>query len=132
MIEKRVICAVILRQGRVLIAHRAPQQKHGGMWEFPGGKVEAGESDAQCLARELAEEFDISGAVGAYICDSVCEYPELDLKITLCAYLFDWTGGTFHLHVHDQIAWADAAALRAAQMTAADVPIAQKLIKILL
>lgn len=131
MTEKRVICAAILHEGRVLIARRAPQQKHAGMWEFPGGKVEAGESNAQCLARELQEEFGISGTVGAHVCDSVCEYPELALKITLCAYCFHWTGGTFQLRVHDQIAWADAAALRAAKLTAADVPIAQKLIEML-
>lgn len=124
MTVKRVICAVIVRDGRVLLARRAPGQKHEGLWEFPGGKVEAGETDAACLERELQEEFGVAGRTGAHLCDSVCAYPELDLQITLCAYFFDWQAGEFQLRVHDQIQWADAQALKAARLTAADVQIA--------
>ena len=124
MTAKRVICAAICRDGRVLLARRAPGQKHAGLWEFPGGKVEAGETDEACLERELQEEFGIAGRTGAHICDSVCAYPELDLQITLCAYFFDWQAGEFQLRVHDQILWADAEALKTAQLTAADVEIA--------
>lgn len=124
MTVKRVICAVIVRDGRALLARRAPGQKHEGLWEFPGGKVEAGETDAACLERELQEEFGVAGRTGAHLCDSVCAYPELDLQITLCAYFFDWQAGEFQLRVHDQIQWADAQALKTAQLTAADVQIA--------
>ena len=124
MTAKRVICAAICRDGRVLLARRAPGQKHAGLWEFPGGKVEAGETDEACLERELQEEFGIAGRTGAHICDSVCTYPELDLQITLCAYFFDWQAGESQLRVHDQILWADAQALKTAQLTAADVEIA--------
>lgn len=124
MTVKRVICAVIVRDGRALLARRAPRQKHEGLWEFPGGKVEAGETDAACLERELQEEFGVAGRTGAHLCDSVCAYPELDLQITLCAYFFDWQSGEFQLRVHDQILWADAQALKTAQLTAADVQIA--------
>ena len=124
MTVKRVICAVIVRDGLALLARRAPGQKHEGLWEFPGGKVEAGETDEACLERELQEEFGIAGRTGAHLCDSVCAYPELDLQITLCAYFFDWQSGEFQLRVHDQIQWADAQALKAARLTAADVQIA--------
>lgn len=124
MTVKRVICAVIVRDGRALLARRTPGQKHEGLWEFPGGKVEAGETDAACLERELQEEFGVAGRTGAHLCDSVCAYPELDLQITLCAYFFDWQSGEFQLRVHDQILWADAQALKTAQLTAADVQIA--------
>lgn len=124
MTVKRVICAVIVRDGHALLARRAPGQKHEGLWEFPGGKVEAGETDAACLERELQEEFGIAGRTGAHLCDSVCAYPELNLQITLCAYFFDWQSGEFQLRVHDQIQWADAQALKAAWLTAADVQIA--------
>ena len=70
MTEKRVICAVILRDGTVFLARRAPGQKHAGLWEFPGGKTESGESDEACLEREMAEEFGVTGKTGAHLCDS--------------------------------------------------------------
>jgi len=46
--------------GRILIAKRNPQQRYGGLWEFPGGKVETGESYAEALVREIREELDAS------------------------------------------------------------------------
>ena len=131
MTAKRVICAVICRDGRALLARRAPGQKHAGLWEFPGGKVETGETDAACLERELQEEFGITGRTGRHLCDSVCAYPELELQITLCAYLFDWQAGEFQLRVHDQLLWADAQELQTARLTAADVDIARAAAQIL-
>ena len=118
-----VVAAVIFKDGKIF----ATQRGYGAFkdsWEFPGGKVEAGETDAACLERELQEEFGVAGRTGAHLCDSVCAYPELDLQITLCAYFFDWQSGEFQLRVHDQIQWADAQGLKTAQLTAADVQIA--------
>ncbi len=59
-----VTCAIIEREGKILIARRAADQKLAGKWEFPGGKVEAGESPEECLKRELEEEFGIQVEVG--------------------------------------------------------------------
>ena len=59
-----VTCAILEKNGKILIARRAPDQKLDGKWEFPGGKVEDGESPAECLKRELAEEFGIQAEVG--------------------------------------------------------------------
>ena len=88
MNEKRVTCAVMIRDDRLLLARRAPGQKHEGTWEFPGGKVDPGETDQACLAREIREEFGVDGTVGAHLCDVEHTYRELDLRIRLCAYLF--------------------------------------------
>ncbi|MFN8668086.1 MAG: (deoxy)nucleoside triphosphate pyrophosphohydrolase [Gemmatimonadaceae bacterium] len=56
----RVLAAVIARDGRYLVCQRPAHKRHGGLWEFPGGKLEPGESDAQAAARELQEELAVS------------------------------------------------------------------------
>jgi 8-oxo-dGTP diphosphatase len=70
-----VVAAIIERNGRILIGQRAPGQSHPLKWEFPGGKVEPGETPAQALARELEEELGISGATGEEITRYEYSYP---------------------------------------------------------
>jgi 8-oxo-dGTP diphosphatase len=60
----QVVAAVLQNDGKILIGQRMPRQSHPLKWEFPGGKVEPGESPEQALARELEEELGISGAAG--------------------------------------------------------------------
>jgi mutator protein MutT len=67
----RVVAAVIKHEGRLLVAQRPFGKRYGGLWEFPGGKCEPGESDAVALARELREEFgvqvtDVSAAAAEF------------------------------------------------------------------
>lgn len=61
-----VVAALIERGGRLLISQRRPDAGHGGRWEFPGGKRESGEHDAQALQRELREELGIELAIGPH------------------------------------------------------------------
>lgn len=56
----RVLAAVVWRENRLLICKRPPHKRHGGLWEFPGGKVEPGESTLETARRELAEELDLT------------------------------------------------------------------------
>ncbi len=65
-----VSCTIIEKEGKILIARRAEDQKLAGKWEFPGGKVEDGESPEERLKRELEEEFGIQVEVGEYITSS--------------------------------------------------------------
>lgn len=67
----RVVGGVAMWQGRVFLAQRPPGGEHGGLWEFPGGKVEGGETDGEALARELAEELSAEVAVGAHFLTTV-------------------------------------------------------------
>ena len=60
----QVVAAILERDGRILICRRTPQQSHPLKWEFPGGKVEPGETPHAALARELEEELGIRGATG--------------------------------------------------------------------
>jgi mutator protein MutT len=64
----RVVAAVVEQDGRLLVCERPAHKRHGGLWEFPGGKVEEGESDLEAVRRELAEELGVEvTAVGARV-----------------------------------------------------------------
>ncbi len=58
-ISQRVVAAVVWRNDRLLVCQRRAHKRHGGLWEFPGGKCEDGESDHQAITRELAEELGV-------------------------------------------------------------------------
>ncbi|MHB1654630.1 MAG: (deoxy)nucleoside triphosphate pyrophosphohydrolase [Desulfitobacteriaceae bacterium] len=60
---KEVTAAIILKNNKVLIAQRAPDDKLAGKWEFPGGKIEPGETPQECLKREIREELDESSKI---------------------------------------------------------------------
>ncbi len=76
-----VAAALVFHAGRLLIARR-PADKHlGGLWEFPGGKLEAGESFQACLRRELREELGIEVKVGALLAAVEHDYPERTVRI---------------------------------------------------
>ena len=70
-----VTAAVIERGGLILICRRRPEQDHGGKWEFPGGKLEEGESAEQSLRRELREELRIEASVDTEITRYEYQYP---------------------------------------------------------
>jgi 8-oxo-dGTP diphosphatase len=71
----QVVAAIVERAGRVLICRRKPDQSHALKWEFPGGKVEAGEKPEDALARELEEELAIGHAAGREIQRYAFAYP---------------------------------------------------------
>jgi 8-oxo-dGTP diphosphatase len=67
MSPKVIVAAVIVTDGRVLACERSAPPEVAGRWEFPGGKVEPGETDAEALARECAEELGVRVEVGARV-----------------------------------------------------------------
>ena len=81
-----VAVALIDVDGRVLIAQRPEGKKMAGLWEFPGGKLEQGETFEKCLARELREELAIEVALGQLFEEITHEYPErtVRLRFFLC------------------------------------------------
>jgi len=62
----KVTVAILEKDGRIIIAQRKSSDHLSSKWEFPGGKIEPGETPEVCLARELKEEFDIDVAIGGY------------------------------------------------------------------
>ena len=86
-----VTAAVIRRNGRILIAQRPLGGRLGGLWEFPGGKVEAGETLPQCLRREIKEELGIRIKVGKPI--TSIDHAYTHFKITLHAFECELVSG---------------------------------------
>ena len=100
----RVVAAVIEREGRFLIAKRRPGGALGGRWEFPGGKIEPGETPEESLRRELREEFQVETEIGSFLGSEVHKYPTF--TIDLMAYRAVCVSGEFKLADHAEIQWA--------------------------
>lgn len=112
-------------EGAVLLARRRPEKRQGGLWELPGGKIEVGESAAECLERELDEELGLRVEVGAHVATSVHDYG--NGPIALEAWVCRLVGGAPKTVDHDALAWALPSALEDFALAAADVPIARVL-----
>jgi (d)CTP diphosphatase len=94
-----VVCAVVVDADRILLVRRPPGGRHGDLWEFPGGKVEAGETHTQALARELEEELGIRADVGSRVAEAE------DDAIRLVAYRIERFRGAIDLRVHGAQRW---------------------------
>jgi mutator protein MutT len=76
-----VSAGLVFRDGKLLITQRRPKDHLAGLWEFPGGKREAGESGPDCLIRELTEELGIKVRVGRLVETVVHHYPEISVRL---------------------------------------------------
>jgi 8-oxo-dGTP diphosphatase len=122
---KIVTAAVIVRNGHVLVTRRAPGEKLAGLWEFPGGKLESGETLQQCLARELKEELGINVSVGDIVAESEYHYDHGTIR--LVALRTEILSGNLELTVHDRAEWVAPAAFERLPLAPADLPIARTL-----
>ncbi len=116
-----VTAAIIRKNGKILVARRAAGQHLAGFWEFPGGKIEDGETPEECLARELREELGIDVAVGACAGENIHHYS--DKTIRLLAYHVTIVAGDPVPVVHDAIKWVAPARLSELELAAADQPL---------
>ena len=119
----RVTAAVIRREGAVLLARRSENQSRPLLWEFPGGKVEPGESDRECLVRELEEELGVAASVGELMGVYSHLYP--DIHIDLAVYEVELVQGDPQPNEHRELAWAAAHTVLDYDLAAADLPAAR-------
>lgn len=120
-----VTAAILLKDERVLIGRRKPGLRHAGKWEFPGGKVDPGETPCVCLKREMREEFNIRVKIGAAFGENVFTYSHG--QVHLMAFWTDWIDGEIQAVAHDRIAWVLPTNLSAYDLLPADLPFAEKL-----
>jgi 8-oxo-dGTP diphosphatase len=117
-----VACAVIEREGRVLAARRSAGQSLAGKWEFPGGKLEPGETAAAALAREIREELALDVRVGAPLPPRDHDYGTF--AITLVPFLCTLaTDAEAHPREHDAVRWCTPVELTALEWAPADLPV---------
>ena len=123
-----VAAAIILHDHKVLIAKRNSKGKLAGKWEFPGGKLNPGETFEECLARELKEELNIRVKVLQYFAENTYTYSYG--TVNLIGYYVEWIDGAITLNVHDQAKWVEVDKLIEYDLAPADIPLAQKLKKL--
>lgn len=123
----KVVAALIIKDGRVLLAKRSMGDKSVlGKWEFPGGKVKSNETEFEAIEREINEEFEIKVKARRFITNNICKYPNktVDLKLYECNYV----EGEIKLHDHFEYLWIDKNKLLDYDLAKADIPLARYII----
>jgi A/G-specific adenine glycosylase len=98
-----IVAAAIRKNGRYLLGKRRPEGLLGGLWEFPGGKVEAGETREDALAREIREELGIAVRIGRALASVRHAYSHF--RITLHVYACEYVRGRPRAHYHTELKW---------------------------
>ena len=120
-----VAAALVFRNGKLLITQRYPEAHLGGLWEFPGGKREPGESFEECLVRELKEELGIEVLVGGLVDTLTHVYPEKTVHLRF--YRCDWKQNEPRPLGCPAFGWVTAAEVDNYQFPAADVQMVERL-----
>lgn len=118
-----VVAALIITEGRVFAAQRKAGGETGLKWEFPGGKIELGETRQTALAREIQEELGVRVKVGDYIMTS--EYQYQTFSLAMHCFLCTIETGLIQLHEHLDCRWLGADELDSVDWAPADLPVVQ-------
>ena len=123
-----VVAALIWDSDKFMICQRPEHKARGLLWEFVGGKVEAGETKEEALIRECREELDITLSVGEVFMDVVHEYPDITVHLTLFnATIFE---GVPQKLEHNDIRWITADEIPSYDFCPADEEILRKIIEV--
>ncbi len=125
--RKLVAAALFQVEGRVLMARRPEGVHLAGLWEFPGGKIESGESPEQCLVREIQEELGVTCQVGPIFTVVFHPYPEFDLLMLV--YSCTLGIGEPRPIACAELRWVDLGGIRELPLPPADEPVVDALLK---
>ena len=122
-----VVCCLIMKDGKCLIAKRKKDDHVKNKWEFPGGRRQGLEDEKKTVKRALTEVFKIEANIKDYITHSICEYPGhiVDLKLYECEYI----SGEFDLSLHSEYKWVNIEDLLDYDLAEADIILSKFLIK---
>jgi 8-oxo-dGTP diphosphatase len=122
---KRVTAAVIERDGKVLVAKRKAELIAGGLWEFPGGKLEEGEAPERGLEREIMEEMGVGARVGELLC--TVPFSGALRSFELIVYRTELLSDDFRLTDHDEIRWLEPGEMNEDLFSKPDRPVVRLL-----
>ena len=114
----KVVCGIIWKDGKVLIAKRKQEKSLGGYWEFPGGKIEHNEDPIDALRRELLEELGLEIFNIHYFGQNTHEYETFTIE--LVAFECDFAKATFEFKDHDDVTFVNVKSLEAYNLAPAD------------
>jgi 8-oxo-dGTP diphosphatase len=123
-----VTCAILLEGDKVLCAQRSEEMSHPLKWEFPGGKIEEGESPEECLKREVKEELNLEIKVNWAFKPNLHVY-QVGKVIKLMPFMCEYLGGELFLKEHKSVVWLPVDQLKKLDWAAADIPIVDEFIK---
>lgn len=118
-LRKEVVCALIIDRGKLLVTQHGMHSGHPWKWEFPGGKIQPGESRKEALVREISEELEIGIAVVSPLEPISHAYAEKE--IILYPFLCRWMEGELFLKEHHAARWVDPEEAAGMDMLEADV-----------
>ena len=116
-----VVAALIFDAAGRVLATQCPPHKHGGGWEFPGGKMEPGESPAAAIEREIAEELGVHIKAGQVLHIVEWDYPTFHLRMH--CLICTWESGELQLREHTAARWLSVDTLRSLDWLPADVDV---------
>ena len=122
----KVVAAILQKEDKILIARKKQGKPLAGYFEFPGGKIEEGETPEESLIRELMEEMNIKFAVKEYIGESIYDYGN-DKVISLLGYTAEIIDGEIKLSDHDRYEWVTLEQINNYKIAPADIPLINKL-----
>lgn len=115
------------REGRILIVRRKPDISLGGYWEFPGGRIESGETAEECAVRELREAMSMHIETGGIFSEIEYDYGDRLVRLTAVRALL--LGGRITLHDHDDIRWVTVSEMEDYLFAPADELIVNRLLQ---